>query len=110
MMKARIERIAGKLGFSVNWTQTKHGKYAEFSKRSPAGQDFSFDCEYKTLGEIPEKVYEYYKGYDPSNEASLWLDGSGHGRNGAPYEMGDIFEDMKWCKESVRGLYEALSA
>lgn len=54
---------------------------------------------------------EYYEGFDADSEAYLWLDGNGHGKNGAPYHMKDVVADMEAaedmvCKllESVRGL------
>jgi hypothetical protein len=81
-----------------------------FSQFSPAGQDFNCEVDYKTLDKIWNKVFEYYKSYDPSYEASLWLNESGHGKNGAPYEMGDVYNDMCDCKKMVEELYDALVA
>ena len=102
MTKAKIEKIAVELGWSVTWDKNNDGiKFVMFSQYSPAGQDFNVELEYKNLGEIEDKLREYYDSYDPSYEASLWLDESGHGKNGAPYEMIDVYNDMVACEEMI---------
>ena len=57
--------------------------------------------DYENLGEIEDKLREYYDNYDPNYETYLWLDESGHGKNGAPYEMIDVYNDMKACEEMI---------
>ena len=79
-----------------------------FGKYSPAGQDFSFSVNADTLGELFNKIGDYYYNYDPSEEAYLWLDSTGHGRNGAPYDMKDVYEDMEACKEYIWEAYEII--
>jgi len=108
MTKKKIENIANNLDWSLSWDNDGSVKYVEFSKYSPYGQDFSFIVWYDNLEEIVEKIFEYYQNYDPSEEASYWLDDSGHGKNGAPYEMGDVYKDMKDCEEMVFELYQQL--
>jgi hypothetical protein len=109
MTKAKIETIAEKLGWTVTWDKNEDGtKFVTFSKYSPEGQDFYFEVEYSNLDEIWNKVFEYYKTYDPSYEAYLWLDSEGHGKNGAPYEMIDVYNDMKDCESMILQLYQAL--
>jgi hypothetical protein len=80
-----------------------------FSKYSPDGQDFSFSVD--TEGE-PEfflsNIKEYYNDYDASYEAYLWLDDSGHGKSGAPYEMIDVYNDMVACGDMVYDLWNEL--
>ena len=102
MTKNKIEKIAEELGWTVTWDNNNDGtKFVNFSQYSPAGQDFSVELEYKTLGEIEDRLREYYDSYDPSEEAYYWLDHHGHGKNGAPYEMIDVYNDMKACKEMI---------
>lgn len=101
MTKKKIETIAEKLGWTVTWYKNSRIKSVMFSQYSPAGQDFNVELEYKNLGEIEDKLREYYDSYDPSYEASLWLDDDGHGKNGAPYEMIDVYNDMKACEEMI---------
>lgn len=102
MTKAKIEKIAEELGWAVTWDKNTDGtKFVRFSQYSPAGQDFNVELDYKNLGEIEDKLREYYDSYDPSYEAYLWLDDNGHGKNGAPYEMIDVYNDMKACEEMI---------
>lgn len=101
MTKAKIEKIAEELGWDVTWYENSRTKSVMFSQFSPAGQDFNVEVNYKTLGEIEDKLREYYDSYDPSYEAYLWLGDDGHGKNGAPYEMIDVYNDMKACEEMI---------
>lgn len=83
----------------------------EFSKYSPADQDFSFEAEMKdnNVHTLLNDIEEYYDNYDCSYEAYLWLDNTGHGLNGAPYDMKDVYEDMEACKKMVYELWKLLS-
>ena len=36
----------------------------------------------------------------------LWLDEFGHGKNGAPYDMKDVYEDFEWVKNRILTLVE----
>ena len=101
MTKNKIEKIAEELGWTVTWDNNDGTKFVMFSQYSPAGQDFNVELEYKNLGEIEDKLREYYDNYDPSYEAYLWLDNDGHGKNGAPYEMNDVYNDMVACEEMI---------
>lgn len=101
MTKNKIEKIAEELGWTVTWDNNDGTKFVMLSQYSPAGQDFNVELEYENLGEIEDKLREYYDSYDPSYEAYLWLDNYGHGKNGAPYEMIDVYNDMVACKEMI---------
>lgn len=102
MTKNDIRIIAEKLGWTVTWSKNNDGtNFVTFSQYSPAGQDFYVEVDYKTLREIKDKLREYYDSYDPSYEAYLWLGNDGHGKNGAPYEMVDVYNDMVACKEMI---------
>lgn len=79
-----------------------------FGKYSPAGQDFGFEVEAEDLDELVSNIYNYYDDFDVSYETYLWLDGNGHGCNGAPYDMKDLYEDMQACEEAVYELYEII--
>lgn len=82
----------------------------DFGKYSPAGQDFHFCLDGgKNMGELLINAREYYESFDPSEEAYYWLDSSGHGKNGAPYAMGDVYNDMKACEEIIWEFIELLS-
>ena len=81
----------------------------DFGKYSSEGQDFSFYINKQdSLSEFANEVLNYYNGYEPSEEAYLWLDDTGHGKNGAPYEMIDVYNDMVECKDFIYELYEII--
>lgn len=111
MTKAKIERIANDLGWSVYWEKYSNGvKSVLFRKYSPAGQDFNMEIYYKNLDELASKIDDYYESFDPSQEAYYWLGSDGHGKNGAPDTMGEVYDDMVSCEEMIRDLYDALVA
>ena len=89
-------------GFTVS--QADENVY-EFSKFSPADHDFSFcvDAE-DDLELFRDNIIELHQSFDPSYEAYLWLDDTGHGKNGAPYDMKDVYEDMEACQEYIYDL------
>ena len=93
-----------KHGFSVNRDEDEW----EFGKYSPAGQDFSFSVYADDIDELAEKVLAYYDDFDVSEEAYLWLDHTGHGCNGAPYDMKDVYEDMEACQDYIYEVYEII--
>ena len=107
LTKNKIEKVAENLDFSVDFIDGDT-KGVSFSTYSPCGQDFYMEFDYDNLQELPSKLYDYYQSYDPSYEASLWLDEWGHGKNGAPYDLGDLYDDMKWCEAQIKELSEAL--
>ena len=116
-MKTKIEvnKII-EVAEDLDWTVYDNGSGLEFSKSSNAGQDFNFyislDLELdgaEFYEAFFNQVVEFYSNYDPSEEAMLWLDDEGHGVNGAPYEMIDVYKDMEDCKEMVGNLIFDLS-
>lgn len=84
----------------------------EFSRFTPAGQDFSFQVSMSSgsLKSLVQEMMEYYEAFDTDTEAYLWLDSSGHGRNGAPYRMRDVLAGMEAAEQMIRELLEALMA
>lgn len=93
-------------GWSIeeeNENEYRLGKY------SPAGQDFSITVEGENIDEIIDSIYSAYEDYDVSYETYLWLDNSGHGTNGAPYELRDVLEDMEACEKYILALYNSLN-
>ncbi|MDL2287054.1 hypothetical protein LJB90_00600 [Eubacteriales bacterium OttesenSCG-928-G02] len=82
----KINEAAELLGWSVSHNS---GEF-EFQTYSPAGQDFNINVTAYSLYELSDRVSERYDDFDCSEEAYLWLDESGHGRNGAPYVAAGI--------------------
>ena len=110
-LNERIKKNAENQGFKVDIVDNGDGNYTFiFSKYSPAGQDFSFeaDMEENNIQYLLDNIYDFYKNYDCSEEAYLWLDETGHGTNGAPYDMKDVYEDMEACEKYVLDLYDIL--
>lgn len=81
-------------------------------------QDGRFDVELETLvnnydyiisicindcsvNEMVRGLSEYVEGFDPDEEAELWIGDDGHGKNGAPYKIRDILDTMDKCKEEA---------
>lgn len=108
-MKKGIEEILEKikdLGWSV-YTDSENS--VTLGKYSPAGQDFSITVNTEDDKDLfIENIYEIYNDFDVSYETYQWLDNEGHGTDGAPYDMKDLYEDMETCVENVRKLYEKL--
>lgn len=96
----KIEKVVKKL----DWNMTFEDGYFTFSKFSPAGQDFNIELSADDIEELSEKLNERYNDFDCSEETYLWLDETGHGKNGAPYDMKDLYEDMEACEEMIREL------
>lgn len=83
----------------------------ELGRISPAGQDFNISLPMEkdgTLEELQKEAEGAYENFDASYEAYLWLDDSGHGKNGAPYEMIDVYNDMAQCREYIKELSDSL--
>lgn len=111
-IKERVIQIAEENDWSVDVEDNQNGNYTfEFRKYSPAGQDFSFcaDMEDNNVWLLIDNIYERYSDYDCSEEAYLWLDNTGHGNNGAPYDMKDLYEDMEACEQMMLELHDKLS-
>lgn len=95
---------------SIDTEQEKGIVIFEFSKYTPAGQDFSFSATMKgnSLDSLVADMEEYYEGFDVDSEAYLWLDENGHGKNGAPYRMKDVLADMEAAEKSIESLLDAI--
>ena len=78
----------------------------DFGKYSTAGQDFHFSIDTENnLDYFLMNILSCYQDFDVSYETSLWIGSDGHGKNGAPYEIKDIYEDMEECHEFIMELY-----
>ncbi|RHM92952.1 hypothetical protein DWZ36_05670 [Phocaeicola vulgatus] len=106
----RIIEIAESQGFSVNYETTGSTVEFTFSQYTDFGQDFSFEATMKeyNIYTLIEEVNDYYEGYDPDEQAMLWVGPDGHGKNGAPYRLTDVVKDMEQCEQMVNNLLNAL--
>lgn len=110
-----IQKIVSKANWkkwSVSTDKTEEGHILfEFSKFTPAGQDFNFSAT-MTDGDpatLVEDIKRYYEGFNADEEAYLWIGPDGHGRNGAPYHIKGIVSDMEAAEEMIYQLYETLN-
>lgn len=111
-MRGRIVEIAEENGWKVDVESNDEDNFSyKFSKYSPAGQDFSFEAEMgdNNVYALLNNIKDYYDNYDCSYEAYLWLDNTGHGTNGAPYDMKEVYEGMEACEEMIFDLWKSLS-
>ena len=99
-----------KIAESDSWTVTEeeytNWKGLLFSRYSPAGQDFSISTgPFESAEELINCIHQRYVEFDADSETYLWLDNEGHGKNGAPYRMKDVLEDMEACKKMIYDLF-----
>lgn len=107
----RIIEIAESQGFSVDTEITDDEVRFTFSQYTDFGQDFFFEVVMKDydIYTLIGEVEDYYEGYDPDEEAMLWVGPDGHGKNGAPYRLTDVVKDMEQCEQMIKNLSDALS-
>ena len=80
--------------FTINISDNK----IEFQKFSKCGHNFSFSVGMgENLIDLQNNLFRYYDSFDVSAEAYFWLDSSGHGTNGSPYDMRDVYNDIEEC-------------
>lgn len=104
---AAMIAIADKLDWNVDIDEEDN--IVEFQKYSTCGQDFSFRVELcGDFKDFCKEIYNYYDEFDVSYETYQWLDSSGHGTNGAPYDMMDVYNDMQECENDILELWRAL--
>lgn len=110
-MRERVVEISEKNDWSANISSDDGDNFRyEFSKTSPAGHDFNFEVDMleNSIDILLHEIFETYENFDVSSEAYIWLDNTGHGTNGAPYDMKEVYEDMEECKNMILALYDAL--
>ena len=115
----KIYEIAEREGWKVDYEYTDEKETEiclSFNKYSPAGRDFYFevyvpneDDEDIVFDYFKNAIYKYWEGFDVCYETYIWLDETGHGRNGAPYDMKDLYEDTQACADMIHDLWLALN-
>ena len=115
----KIYEIAEHEGWKVDYSYTDKKEAMvsfSFEKYSPAGQDFYFEVSVRNeededivYNNVAEAIGTYWEGFDVCYETYIWLDETGHGRNGAPRDMKDLYEDMQACADMIHDLWIALN-
>lgn len=80
----------------------------EIEKWSPADRDFVIYLDGISCQNLIKDLHQQILNFDVSEDAYAYLDASGHGTNGAPYLMIDVYKDSENCLEMMRELYQAL--
>ena len=71
--------------------------------------DFQVAMDYDLgWGKLCERLREYANDYDVDTETYKELDTKGHGRNGAPYHIGDILIEKEQIKDELTELVKAV--
>lgn len=75
------------------------------------GRTFSIsvDTENNSDRLLIYNIYDSYKNFDVSHETYSWLDENGHGKNGAPYDMMNVYKEFSYAKELILELHDELS-
>lgn len=105
-----IDELDDKLDTAIRFESD--GKTILISAFSPEGQDCNMEIgldEDDTLTTLADRVYGHYEDFDVSEETYLWLDNTGHGKNGAPYELEDLLNDMKWQENWMLDVYHMIN-
>ena len=80
----------------------------EVSTYSPEGQDCSTSFKAGCFENLLRSMAEWVSDFDVDAEAALWIGDDGHGKNGAPYHIKDIVEDMEWWHKQIDTLHDRL--
>ena len=114
----KIYEIAESEGWKVYYSYTDEKETEiifSFEKYSPAGRDFYFEVsvpndedEYVIYCSVADAIYTYWEDFDVSYETYIWLDETGHGKNGAPHNMKDLYEDMQACSDMIHDIWLVL--
>lgn len=111
-MKKAVEKLIEKAR-EDGWIVTVDEDFVNFYSKSPAGlelyfyfglEDFEDENELTEAKQFIEAIYSWAKGCDLSYETYLRLDRFGHGQNGAPYDMRDVYNDMEACRDKIYSL------
>ena len=113
----KIYEIAQSEGWQVDYSYTDEKETMvsfSFEKYSHAGRDFCFEVcvpndedEYVIYYSVADAIYTYFEGFDVSYETYICLDEHGHGKNGAPRNMKDAYEDTKSCEKMINDLWRS---
>ena len=97
-MNETIEKVAELCGWKVYIDNTNF----EFEKMIGT-KDFVFAISYeeKSLQSFVFQIEDYLKNFDVDYETSIWIGEDGHGKNGAPYHIKDILDEMYSAKEQI---------
>ena len=101
MKIAKIKEIAERLGWRVS--EYDDGT-ADFSKYSPAGEDFSFTVNAE---EAEKEIYEFYNDFDVDEHVEMWIEARENGTPGVPSTR-ELVEDAEDIYKMLKELASAV--
>ena len=104
----KLEKIV-EIAESLDWSVTKNGAWYEFSKYSPAGEDFSFTVYDETGNDIAECVAVYVDGFDKDDHVEMWMEARRNGVDGVP-TIRELVDDAEEIEKMLNELAESLEA
>jgi len=105
----KFTRIAEECGFKVDgpYSNDDGSRYIEISQYTPAGEDWNETIDFNKVGEIEDKVYEFYENWDSDEEAEIWI--GQRGTRGVPDSIQVILDDQKWKENKLKELNNKLT-
>lgn len=101
-LKAKLDEIC--------WSAYENEKDIDFSTCTAFGGDIDIVIDKgKNLIDLAHNIYEYWNNYDVSYETSFWIGEDGHGINGAPYDLKNIYENFEKVKSMINDLYNVIN-
>lgn len=103
--KDLVKEIANGLGWSVDIDDNNNFM---FEKDIQFQRNIGFMVTADNIESLYKEVAHYYFNFDVSYETYSWLDEKGHGKNGAPYDMSDVYDYIQMYDRKVKMLRDSL--
>lgn len=105
--KDLVKEIANGLGWSVDIDDNNNFM---FEKDIQFQRNIGFMVTADNIESLCKEVSDYYFNFDVSYETYSWLDEKGHGKNGAPYDMSDVYDYIQMYNRKVKMLRDSLQS
>ena len=109
VLRKKIEEVANKKGWKTTFSEQYDETVIEFENYTNVGQNLIvtiFINDDSSIQDVVNSIHKYWESFDTDYEASLWIGPDGHGKNGAPYHISDIIEDMKDAENMIEELFK----
>lgn len=106
-LKSMLIDKAEELDWSVEFDEGSCGRYVEFCKYSPAGEDFGFSVYFDEIEDIPDEVGKYYNSFDVDEHIEMWIEAKNNGVGGVP-SIRRLVEDAEDIDEMLDELSDEL--
>ena len=103
--KDLVKEIANGLGWSVDIDDNNNFM---FEKDIQFQRNIGFMVTADNIESLYKEVAHYYFNFDVSYETYSWLDEKDHGKNGAPYDMSDVYDYIQMYDRKVKMLRDSL--